>query len=328
MGIRHAQGICDIPQLNSLFLVDKFEDALTNAKESLKNQTEFSKISFVLLEDFIHSGEKFDIGILAATSQNRLGNCRLLVNKGVKHILVEKPLGQSISEVIELITFFDQNPDIKGYVNLNMRLYESFKELKNDLQTLTQFKGEKNITVNTGTLGIGANGIHYLDLLFFLFDADDAEIQSCEIDPQTIPSGRGLEFADFGGWAVIRFFKNQEILGRALISISARSTVFGGWDIVGSHGRILLDEIQQKRIDILRKADSSMPISRYAADYLQPLEKKIESPFLGELTKVWLENLIKGNAVLPEIKESQKVHKLIFEWLSASKIYKDLFPIT
>lgn len=328
MGIRHAQGICDMTELSGLCVVDKFEGAITNAKEALKNSSGFRKTTFMLLDDFTVTDQKFDVAILAATSQKRLDNCLLLIEKGVKHILVEKPLGQSMKEVNELISFFDEHPTVKGYVNLNMRLYESFITLKNDLQTLPQFEGEKTITVNTGTIGIGANGIHYLDLLYFLFDADDSAIEASEIDEQTVPSARGTEFADFGGWAVIKFYKNKQLLGRAFVSISARSTVFGGWDIVGTHGRITLNEIQQKRIDILRKPDSSMPINRYAADYLDPIEKKIESPFLGELTKIWLENLVKGKNVLPDLKESAKVHQLMFDWLSASKTHQEHFPIT
>jgi predicted dehydrogenase len=328
MGIRHALGICDMNNISALCIVDKFEGALINAKEALKSCTNFSKAEYLLLDDFTNTNEKFDVAILASTSQNRLENCLLLTNKGVSHILVEKPLGQSLKEVSELISFFDKHPHVKGYVNLNMRLYESFITLKNDLHSLPQFEGEKTITINTGTIGIGANGIHYLDLLYFLFDADNASIEASEIDEQTVPSARGNEFADFGGWAVIKFYKKDLLVGRVLISISARSTVFGGWDIVGSHGRITLNEIQQKRVDILRNVNSTMPINRYAADYNEPVETTINSPFLGDLTKIWLENLLEGKQVLPELKESLKVHKLMFEWLAASKTHKEHFPIT
>lgn len=328
MGIRHAQGIVDMPELTQLYLVDKFEQSLQNAQEALKNSSGFTRTSFMTLSDFIQSNSTYDVAILAATSQNRLESCSTLIAKGVKYLLVEKPLGQSLAEVNELISFFDSYPDVKAYVNLNMRLYDSFIRLKNDLHTMPQFAGLKTITVNTGTIGIGANGIHYLDLLYFLFDADESVIKACEIDTQLVPSARAAEFADFGGWAAIDFYKNKEKVGNALMSISARSTVFGGWDIVGPHGRITLNEIQQKRVDILRKADSIMPINRYAADYLDPVEQKIESPFLGDLTSVWLDNLSKGKEVLPLLKESLKVHQLMFEWLSASTTHKDHFPIT
>ncbi len=328
MGIRHAQGISTISQVTELCIVDKFDAALENAKEALKNTPIFSRTSFLLADDLPTSDKQFDVAILAATSQNRKESCSTLIAKGVKHILVEKPLGQSMAEVHELVDFFESNRGVKAYVNLNMRLYESFIRLKKDLHSLPQFTGYKTITVNTGTIGIGANGIHYLDLLYFLFDADKSVVKASEIDSQLVPSARGSEFADFGGWAVIEFYKNLEKLGNALISISARSTVFGGWDIVGTHGRITLNEIQQKRVDILRKPDSTMPINRYAADYMEPVISKIESPFLGDLTVIWLQQLIAGRAVLPEVKESLKVHQLMFDWLSASPTHQNHFPIT
>lgn len=328
MGIRHAQGIIDLPQLTRLCVVDKFENALQNAKEALKNASGFRATEFMLLDEFHKSANNFDVAILAATSQNRLDCCRMLINKGVKHILVEKPLGQSMDEVNELTSFFEDYPSVKAYVNLNMRLYQSFIHLKNDLHSIPQLRGDKTITVNTGSIGIGANGIHYLDLLYFLLDADYAIIRASEIDTQVLPSGRGPEFNDFGGWAVIDFYREKEKQGRALISISARSTAFGGWDILCPHGRITFHEILQERTDTLRKADSIMPISRYAADYLTPVTTKIESPFLGELTANWLQNLVEGKTVLPELSESLKVHQLMFDWLSASTTHKSHFPIT
>jgi predicted dehydrogenase len=328
MGIRHAQGISGIHQISELCIIDKYEAALLNAKEALKDTPVFSKTSFMLADDVATSDKRFDVAILAATSQNRLETCNTLISKGVQHILVEKPLGQSLTEVHELISYFDAHPEVKAYVNLNMRLYDSFVQLKKDLHTMPQLVGDKTITVNTGSIGIGANGIHYLDLLYFLFDADDAIIKSCEIDTAVLPSGRGPQFNDFGGWAVIEFQKLGQLLGRAFVSISARSTAFGGWDIVCPHGRITIHEILQQRVDTLRKPDSEMPVNRYAADYMEPIISKIESPFLGDLSAIWLEQLIAGHAVLPEVKESLKVHQLMFDWLSASTTHKDHFPIT
>jgi predicted dehydrogenase len=328
MGIRHAQGIIDMPEVFEICIVDKYETALKNAEEILGNSLGFPKVKFQSLSDFINDKSQYDIAILAATSQNRIGNCQLILDKGVKHILIEKPLGQSIREVNELVDFFEKNKEVKAYVNLNMRLYESFISLKTDLQNLPQFKGPKTITLNTGSIGIGANGIHYLDLVYFLFDADDVKIKASEIDKCLVPSTRGAEFVDFGGWVVIDFFKKGNKECTLLINISSQSSVFGGWDIVGQHGRILINEIQQNRIDILRKEDSKMPVNRYAVDYLDPVEKRIESPFLGDLTYKWLNNLLMGNEVLPQLKDSLKVHQLMFDWLSVSETHQDFFPIT
>ncbi len=327
MGLRHATGIAGINQVSGITLIDISDKSLDNARNQLFQTADFSKFNFMSGENFIQDSGKFDIAILASTAQNRIKDIELLQKNGVKHFLIEKPLGQSYQETLELYKYIKANK-IDAVVNLNMRLYDCFIGLKNDFNQIAQLKGEKTITINTGTIGIGANGIHYLDLLFFVLGADSAELIAGEIDDSVIYSPRGESFNDFGGWCKINFYATGRYLGKAIISISSQSSVFGVWEILAPNGRITMDEIAQKRIDILRKPDSQLPVYRYAGDYLSPVESKIPSPFLGDLTRKWLEKLMNGENLLPSIETSMGAHKLMFDWLQKSKKFKDKFPIT
>lgn len=324
MGLRHLQGALSLDIVEDVMLLDIKEEALTAAKTAYQND---QRVKYDLLSTFKSTDCKYDLCIIASTASSRKPLCELAVNSGCKYLLIEKPLGQSYQDVSKLCDYLDTLP-LATYVNLNMRMYDSFNKLKNDISSLVQFDGEKIITINTGTIGIGCNGIHYLDLIYFLLDADTSEIIAAEVDDNLIPSGRGKDFFDFGGWAVIKFYKQNNYIGKALLSLSSGSTVFGSWDIVGPYGKISIDEISQKRIDTLRNKDSQMPISRYAADFLSPEEQQFTTPFLGDLTAKWIKELSKGNHLLPKVRESLKVHKLMFDWLSKSNIYKDKFPIT
>lgn len=324
MGIRHAQGVVSLPGVTEIIIADINPVTLDAAEHSIKDP----RCRYVLVDSLKDSVTgNIDVCIIAATASSRLSLVKLAEELGSKNILVEKPLGQSLAQVIELSDYVQQH-DINCFVNLNMRLYDSFIRLRSDLQNLPQLKGEKTITVNTGTLGIGANGIHYLDLLYFLLDADEAKIVSAEISENIIPSGRGPQFGDFGGWAVIKFFRSGNFLANALISISATSTVFGSWDLVAPHGRIYFSEVEGKRIDTFRKADSELPVNRYYGDYLAPVENPIVSPFLGDLTAKWVEGLMEGRHLLPGISESIEVHRLLFNWLNHSTTHQTIFPIT
>lgn len=324
MGLRHLQGSLSLDIVDDIMILDIKEEALTAAKTLCQND---DRVKYGLLSAFKAKDSKYDLCIIASTASSRKPLCEIAVNCGCKYLLIEKPLGQSYQEVENLCNYLDTLP-LETYVNLNMRMYDSFIKLKKDINSLTQFDGEKTITINTGTIGIGCNGIHYLDLLYFLLDADTSEIIAAEVDDSLIPSGRGSEFFDFGGWAVIKFYNKNKYIGKSLLSLSSGSTVFGSWDFVGTYGKISVDEISQKRVDTLRKADSQMPISRYAADYLAPVEQTFSTPFLGDLTAKWIKELNDGNHLLPKVRESLKVHKLMFDWLSKSNICKDTFPIT
>ena len=112
---------------------------------------------------------------------------------------------------------------------------------------------QPNINFTGGALGIGANGIHYLDLLFFLYNAKKAKIAYATIEPETIESGRGSSFKDFGGLIVLEFEdESGKYLGRGTLSLSSTSSVFGGWEIIGSNGRIRINELENQRVDIIR----------------------------------------------------------------------------
>ena len=322
MGIRHLQGVLQVSKIKEVTILDIKQSALDVAKEAVAGD---SRVEYCIFEQFVP--QLFDICIVASTAGNRKLTCELAEQCGCKYMMIEKPLGQSYKEVEELVSYLGARP-FTTVVNLNMRMYEPVIKLKQDLMLYPQLQGEKVVTLNTGSLGIGCNGIHYLDFMFFILNADRAEIVAAEVNDDVIPSGRGPEFCDFGGWAMIRYFNREKLLAKVFFSMSSKSTVFGGWEIVAPNGRIIIDEIAQKRTDVLRKEDSRMPLNRYAADYLPYREEPFPVPFLGDLTALWITELVKGNNILPEVKESLPVHQLMFDWLAHSKTYNETFPIT
>lgn len=328
MGLRHCNGVLDSNLVNELFVVDINETALLNAKEQLKRHVS-QKISYFLIDDFLNQNLIIETIILSSTAGDRIGLSNQLLKFSTKYFLVEKPLGQSMEEVTNLLNFFEDQKNCKVFVNLNTRLYPSYIKLKNDLKSLNQFNGPLTISINTGTVGIGANGIHYIDLIMFLTDATQIRIKHASIDDFVIPSGRGKEFGDFGGYAILEYLNsNNEILANAHLILGSQTTVLGPWEIVGPNGRILIDEFEQTRFNKYRKADSDLPVNRYAGDYL-PIETEVfEIPFLNDLTKQWFIEVNNGVFILPTLSDTKIVHRTMFDWLNHSSIYKNKFPIT
>jgi predicted dehydrogenase len=328
MGIRHALGAVK-SKADRILITDISEKSLDNAKAQLITKENKHRLEF---RPFDKKGnEKFDVVIFATTAKDRLGQFKNVMDNSPSFVLFEKPLGQHFEEVQELILEV-KDSGIRSFVNLNMRMYDFVKDLKRDLNDLSQFAGVKRINFSGGCLGISANGIHYLDLLLFLFDANHASILAGEIEDTVIQSGRGAEFGDYGGWAYIKFFDIYDtLLGTSYISLTANSSAFGGWDIIGQNGRIRVNELEGERIDILRDQHSDMPLYRYAADYLPPIVRKIESPFLGDLTSKWLDSLVEdaGAIALPTLEEAFLSHKLLFDWIAKNnKSGQEQFLIT
>lgn len=325
MGQRHIKGCLASDSIEQILVLDISYESLQNAQKIFSNDENFKKLQFEDSEKF--TPVFYDIVIISSTAADRLSICNLAIECNPTHILIEKPLGQSYQEVQELVKYFSKY-ETKVHVNLNMRMYGFIKELKKDLNTLPQFEGKTRINFNGGSLGIGANGIHYIDLLFYLFDANRFEIKFAEIDNTLLPSGRGENFKDFGGSAFINFYKNDMFMGSSFLSLTSESTAFGGWEIIGTHIRIRINEIEGNRVDICRDENSTMPINRYAADYKNPVTKSISTPELSELTTEWISSISNYHSPLPLLNETLIAHKLMFEWLNKSDKYQNTFPIT
>lgn len=324
MGVRHAMGVLKSHSVQSLTLTDISIEALQHANTSLSNNNSNVNVFFETPDKLVGS---FDVIIIASTAKDRLSIIKKALLFKPKYMLIEKPLEQSYKQVVELTQHLSGSNTTVN-VNLNMRMYPFVKDLKENINQLPQFQGLKHINYSGGALGIGANGIHYLDLIFYLLDADEAKIISASIDEVLIKSGRGSDFGDFGGWAIINFYKETQLVGKSHIILLSDSTVFGGWEIIGQHGRVRINELEGERVDILRNPLSTLPAYRYAAEYLPPVSRKIESPFLGDLTNEWLNSILEKKQVLPTITESLKVHQLMFDWLAYSETHSNIFPIT
>lgn len=328
MGIRHLLGALDAKMVDSITIFDINQNALNNAKDQVNEKERNKIIQYVHGANINECINLCDIAIISSTANNREEILKTVIKLGAKNVLIEKPLGQSFEEVQKLLSFCNEFPTVKFDVNLNMRLYPGFIKLKQDLNCLEQAIGIKTISVNTGSLGIGANGIHYIDLLFFLFEANQYELSYAEIDDFILPSGRGEEFADFGGISVMKFFSGKKYLGKAMVSITSESTVFGGWDIVAPHARIIIDELKSLRINHFRDPSSKLPFNRYAAEYLAPEEVFFDAPSLSSITTMWLDGAFNKKRTLPSIEEALQAHKLMFDWLEKSTKYNKKFPIT
>ncbi len=329
MGLRHIIGILNSNNVKKLSVYDISKDSLENVSKQLQSFLNKNIVSFYHIDQLYEDKLNYNIAILSNTASNRQTLLEFVIQKGIKNILVEKPLGQSLKEVENLISYIKKFTKVRCDVNLNMRLYEGFNLLKYDLDNLPQLQGPKTIMINTGSIGIGANGIHYIDLAMFLLNASNYTIDFADIDETVLTSGRGKEFCDFGGIVVAKFANSVgELVGKLILSISSKSTAFGNWEIIATHGKISINEFLGQRVNHYRNKESEMPINRYLADYLEPEIMNFNVTGLSQITTNWLNELDKNNFILPSLEESFLAHKFMFDWLSKSKSFIDKYPIT
>ena len=325
MGVRHALGAIKADSVRTLKVIDKSQAALDSARVQLQSSGAKKDIKFDTVLDL---DEQYDVIILSTTAETRNRLVNDLLRCPPRFLLIEKPIGQSVNEAEKLCAMLSRNPNTITSVNLNTRLQECVKRLKCDLLSLDQFRGPKHINVTAGAIGIGSNGVHLIDKCFYLLDADSAVVKTAEIYDDVILSGRGEKFIDFGGWADVRFTRNGDFVGKLSIQIIPTSSYGWNFEVVGANGYMSLDTISGKYTKNLRRADSQLPVYRYAADYDKLEIETFQPENLDLLTTKWLNGLSNGEDLLPNLEYGMKVHGVMFDWLSYMPKDKIKYPIT
>src|SRR5882724_4477107 len=104
MGIRHATGALQADGVSEICITDIAPAALDNARTQLAQQKNFEKLRVCSISEV---KGKYDIAIIASTAGNRIETCRQVMQLNPSYVLIEKPLGQSLSEVEDLVDWFN-----------------------------------------------------------------------------------------------------------------------------------------------------------------------------------------------------------------------------
>ena len=156
--------------------------------------------------------------------------------------------------------------------------------------------------LNGGAIGLGCNGIHYLDK-FILFSGNEMpNIKWVNLSNEIIKSGRGNHFFDYGGDFILNTSR-----GILIASLSSNSSANVNMSIKGKHFLINVDYTNNTYQMSQRILGSRLPLYRYGADY--KLIKNINFEMLN--IKKIIKNLIEGTTTLPNLELAIKSHTLL-----------------
>jgi predicted dehydrogenase len=330
MGIRHIRSIVNLlkPEV-SLVVIDSNQEAVKNVQEMFSSSID--QISFTTLEEV--SGY-FDGAVVSTSAMNRKEIIqKLVVDHGIKNLLIEKPVEQSYASVCHIVDILDQY-NAKAYVNFIRRPVPQYQRLLEIVQDYSQFNsGVNEINISGGAVGIGANGIHLIDFVVWFVNAFSYRIKYAQISPDLIPSGRGKHYSDFGGLALIDLFDvSGKLKAKTYFNLSSQSSIPYSFTINGPHARLTIDEFQKTYTLTMREELSVLPYYRYFTDYspieTYPLELDLEQVVEVMGIQEWSKSFKNQKVRLPEVKETLLAHRILFDWLEYSNEFSNRFPIT
>jgi len=301
MGQRHLRGL--LGEAASITLIDPLSQARDLCRD-IAEGTMFSTLNDI---DQLPRSNRFDLAILSGTALNRLNQFNRLVEYQIPYILVEKPLEQSRAKTRALIQAA-QSIQSRVWTNHYRRNLEGFASVR-------EIPGPLYITVSSGAMGLGANGIHWIDFAFHLTGQTSGKLLYGEIDEQPIGSGRGAQYRDYGGRGIFAFPDGS----RLYLSSSASSSAPTMFSIVAQNEHWLVDQYTDRTLVHQRVEEACHPNYLYSKDYSTKPQDGLEDFDLEYQTHQFLRDL--KSDVEPKLLSIEMVapsYELLFDLLETS----------
>lgn len=191
MGRRHIAVVRQLG-LQLVGIYDVNRDSLRQA------QVEYGLADDLLYEDLerLYVEHAPECVIVATTADSHCALTCAAAQRGVRYILVEKPMAVSLHECdLMLQTCASHGTSLA--VNHQMRFMEQYTEPKR-LCATGAYGGLASMTVVAGNFGFSMNGTHYFEAFRFLTGEDPAEVTAW-FSPEAVPNPRGKQFEDRAG---------------------------------------------------------------------------------------------------------------------------------
>ena len=176
LGRRHLQSLKLSKSSTEVYVVDSSNTAITLAKEAVEQAKVEIPVNYFSNLDEVQKLD-IDLAIVATTANSRLPILKKIIYNGVRNIVLEKIVFNSLKDIDDGIILHSKEKSTKIWVNCPRRLYPIYNELKNNI------KGSvfKSFSVKGNNFGMGCNGIHFIDLLAFLIDESKYKLSSGKI---------------------------------------------------------------------------------------------------------------------------------------------------
>lgn len=313
LGSRHLQGMLKSKIALDVYVLDTNLKSISVAKDRAAEIESKHKLTFLdKFENLLP--ESFDLVIIATNANIRAKLIlQLLQVKKVQFLVLEKVLFQEIASFERISKILIKN-NVKTYVNHCRRMFESYQELKNELDNsqITSYNAFG------GHWGLGCNALHFIDLFVFLSNSNLVELNTTGLDNAVIESNR-IDYVEFTGTLLGKLANGSQI---SISSISDEATAVTV-SIFNCSNRVVVQESGLPMIYNLEKSNQF---------------KCEEKPFIIEyqsnLTTKIIDQLFSLNQCdLPTFDEATQSHKIFIEALltkynEITNLNSKILPIT
>ena len=252
-----SMGLTHLKQLSSYFhdfiIIDKNIDVIKRIKPVLGEQ------KFFFASDIreINPGKHITHAVISNWGPSHYETLCTLIDLGVKRFIIEKPITDSIAELVKIKKLKNQL-SLQIFINFQWSYSSLFKTLE---ATSNKFNLGEMVSINVtgGAKCIATNGIHYLDLSNKLFNEKPIKTFSDLYNSHLNP--RQSDFLFLGGSATWLYSKNKYLN----INFSNGSRISPRMEIIFEFGMAVIegDELSINYINKTSLVDYKSPTKTF-----------------------------------------------------------------
>lgn len=295
IGKRHMQAISKISDPVELACYDISKTSLDSVDTFVKeNKIHFDNlIKFDTFEAFLKNIDEKTFVIISTTANNRVELVEKIVLRTPKCLIVEKPVCQNDKEYKKIQTL---TRNIPTYVNFPRHAYDVYRDFKKKIQKNNKY----SVIIHRGNEGFACNGIHFIELICWLFDVEKYILKSSEIYSTFETKRPG--FYDFSG--NVKLILDGNIFFK--LNFSNDKTL----------GKITFVE-NINSFEVLESMNKTIRI-----DSKDVIVENIEIPYQSNLTnRIICELTNTGKTILlPSLDDCYIPHKILFEIMDINNL--------
>jgi predicted dehydrogenase len=227
IGCRHVQSLLQRKKEMNVYVLEPvaqmIESGLARIGAVKADCTWYSAISEIEVN--------IDVAIVATSSAPRHSIVFSLIEKGIKHFLLEKVVFQSEEQFDNIVQIANKNA-VKLYCNFVNRYFKPYNDIKEYLHKNNSTK--IRMTVIGGAFGLGCNAIHYIDVFQYITGNNEIKITTADVSVIDIENRRGSQYREFTGGILagnqqddsIFVIADKDFQGGVVISIAAGDKIF------------------------------------------------------------------------------------------------------
>lgn len=191
LGSRHLQGVLKSDHTFSVFVVEPNVHSVETAKVRAAEIEHQHSITW--LNNIEELPKAIDLCIIATSAGVRaMLTEKLLQHATVGHLILEKVLFTQIAQYDRIHQLLEAK-NTPCTVNHPRRMYEAYQFIREQLKSHT---GTTHMRVYGHNWGLACNGLHFLDMFYFITGNAPKHISTAQIDPTYFDSKRAgyIEF--------------------------------------------------------------------------------------------------------------------------------------